>query len=86
MPTLQHGVQWPVGRGSNKFFLPAGNIDGLENDLLYLVELWHIPVQDVMAIPYSRRKRMVESKDQLERRRKQEAESASSRAKARRRK
>lgn len=33
------------------------------------MELWGVPYDDVMSLPYSRRKRMVENKQDLEKRR-----------------
>lgn len=71
------------GGGEPAFFLPAGNVEELESDLFYLVELWHIAPESVMRLPYSRRKRMAERKNELESKRRGAQESAAARARSR---
>ena len=51
--------------------------------MFYLCELWNLSPQDVMEIPFSRRKRLVEKKDELERKRKADQDAASSRMRSR---
>ena len=55
--------------GNACFFLPIGSAETLEREVFYLMEMMKVGYDDVMAIPWSRRKRLVEKKDDLERKR-----------------
>jgi hypothetical protein len=59
-------------------------VTALEDEILYLAELWHLGYEDMMRLPYSRRKRLVEKKDELERKRVAREESEARRARSRR--
>lgn len=73
--------------GGAQFFLPVGAVGVLEEEVFYLCEMLHLSYTDVMRIPWSRRKRLVESKLDLERKReaaqKQAAQVAARRRRAR---
>lgn len=69
--------------GAAKFFLPIGDVGALESEIFFLVEMQGQSYDSVMDIPYSRRKRFVEQKQQLEQRRKDQAQQELSRTRAR---
>jgi hypothetical protein len=66
-----------------RFFLPIGDIVGLENDLLYMVDQFHYSHLAVVEMPWSRRKRLITEHYELQslRNRKREEASRSSRGK-----
>jgi hypothetical protein len=70
--------------GNPRFFLPIGSAAALEEEVFCLAELHDEGYSDVMTIPWSRRKRLVERKMLLERKResaaKQAAQAAARRA------
>ena len=67
------------------FFLPIGNVEALESEVFFLMELWQTSYDGVMQIPYSRRKRLVEEKEQLERSRANKRKAAAKMPRGRRR-
>ena len=44
-------------------------MEGLESQCFYLAELWHISPEQIMDIPFSRRRRYIDQKDELEKKR-----------------
>jgi len=58
-------------RGSTKFFFPIGDLGALESDFYFLAEVFGPDYIGTMAMPWSRRKRIVEGKKEVERKRKQ---------------
>ena len=69
--------------GATKFFLPIGDVDTLEAEVFFLVEIQGQPYDSVMELPCSRRKRYVEKKQELEQRRQDKAQQEASRARSR---
>ena len=57
----------------------------MEDELFFLAELWHVSPHSLMGIPVSRRKRFVDKKDVLERRREAQRKADAARSKTRRR-
>ena len=54
------------GRGKAKFFLPIGDVESLEDEVFFLMELQGETYDSAMRIPWSRRKRFVEKKSKIE--------------------
>ncbi len=54
---------------SSLFFLPIGEISVLESDAFFLMELQGATYDSAMMIPYSRRRRYVDQKRELEQKR-----------------
>ena len=51
------------------FFLPLGGVASLENDIQFLSEYMSYQYDVIMKMPYSRRKRFIEDRYEIERKR-----------------
>lgn len=59
-------------------FLPLGSKIVLENDILFLMEAYNQPYDSIMAMPSSRRHRIVKAKEEITRQRNADGGGASS--------
>lgn len=66
------------------FFLPIGDVVGLENDLLYMVDQFHFTHLAVVEMPWSRRKRLITEHYELQALRNRNREEAARKARGRR--
>jgi hypothetical protein len=66
-----------------EFFLPFGGVEALEQEILYLHEVWGLPYESIMAMPSTRRYRLVAQKGDLEKKRRVAQEAAIARARSR---
>lgn len=77
-----------VGKGvecrSTGFFLPFGDTESLEEEIFYLAETWNWTEAEILAMPSTRRYRLILKKSNLEKRRQAEQAAAMSRARSRR--
>ena len=72
------------GCGAAGFFLPIGHIEVLESEVFFLEELQGGNYDSIMSLPWSRRKRFVEKKQDLERRKADQHKQAAARSRTRR--
>ncbi len=63
-----------------RFFLPIGDLQILEEEIAWMIDTMRLSYSDIMGIPYSRRKRLVEQK--MEKIRQHNAEIAQQTARA----
>jgi len=70
------------GRRASGFFLPIGHVGALEEEVFFLEELQSVGYDSIMALPWSRRKRFVEKKNDLEKRKADQARQAANRARS----
>jgi len=77
-------VEGRHGRGAGGFFLPLGHVGVLESEVFYLEELQGGDYDSTMSLPWSRRKRFVEKKQQLEQRKAEHAKQQANRSRHRR--
>lgn len=54
------------------FFAPLGVRPVMDNDILYLAEAWHLPYTDVLSMPVSLRKWLIQKKQEIEEKREEE--------------
>jgi hypothetical protein len=76
-------VESGIESGAAQFFLPIGLVEHLEAEVFFLMELQGGTYDSVMAMPFSRRKRFVEQKQNLETSRRSNEEQAASKARMR---
>jgi hypothetical protein len=75
---LPQAVQGRARHRARLVFFPFNNLQALEDEVLYLMEVFGLPYRDIMSMPSGRRRRFADEKEHIDRWRaaRQEAEAA----------
>jgi len=65
-----------------RFFLPIGDLEVLEEEIAWMIDTMRLSYRDVIEIPYSRRKRLIEWKQERIRQHNAEVAAQNSKMKA----